>query len=182
MFEIDKFILRKGKLCKSITDDAESDLECNATDSSTSLVLIFMIQRKLQEQKTHQLLSQLNIIEMMHNCMGVESGGGPWGRHFSKKFTFHFPWKCFPKWPFLEEKLIHLPKFLMNFFYFFCFLVIHPKNVTFLGFHQFLVSFNTFLVFFYNSGLLSGPCHSTGPWGSVPLTPFHRLCIIAADQ
>jgi len=170
MFEIDKFILRKGKLCKSITDDVESDLECNATDSSTSLVLIFMIQRKLQEQKTHQLLSQLNIIEMMHNCMGVESGGGPWGRHFSKKFTFHFPWKCFPKWPFLEEKLIHLPRFLMTFFIFSVFLVIHPKNVTFPGFRQFLVSFNTFLVFFTIPGSSRAPATVPG-LGAVYLWP-----------
>src|SRR6218665_3196927 len=49
--------------------------------------------------------------------MGVESRGGPRGRHFVSEKNFDIPWKIFPILPFQKKFLdFHPQKFLMTFF------------------------------------------------------------------
>ena len=60
-------------------------------------------------------------MDMQYECdnafpnMGVESRGGLWGRHFSKKFTLDVPYKNVSNELFKEKMLIHPPTFLMTF-------------------------------------------------------------------
>jgi len=92
-------------------------------------------------------------------CMGVESRGGPRGIHFSKKFTFHLPWKDFLL-PVILKK-VHLSIkfsddlflviylfFLQKFIHPSISLVIYPKITLFVPFLTlFLSSFTCFSFF-----------------------------------